>query len=626
MLPLAFLLYSGCTRSRESNATQAPAPAQDSLPPQKEAPSPRPDKRAETDSETSANQSPPPLSPALRSLPSLDPDWKPQWGTGEPVSGSFGVVTSVEDAATRAGIEILEAGGNAVDAAVATAFALAVTHPSAGNIGGGGFLLLRLGDSVEGIDFREDSPRALSTEKFWKMIAKGGKGPQSVGVPGTVAGLYLAHERHGRLKWSTVVAPAERLAREGYKLGQRQANTIRWAANDLVKDPVAREVFFTKGTGHRPGTQIKRPRLARTLATIRDEGPRGFYEGATAMDLIESLGPDALLSLEDLRDYKARVREPLAFNFGQFRVITMPAPSAGGVAVAQNLLMLQRLKVSEYGARSTVRHHLIAEASRRSQVERQLFVVSPDQLTEEERQAQRARALDPNTWLSKHPVDPMRATPSKTLHPKFGQALAERENTTHFSVIDSDGGLVSCTVTLSGSYGARLFTKKTGIVLNNSVSSFSSMGINTPAAGKRTTSSMAPTLALLENGDALVLGSPGGDTIPNTVTQTFLALAVDNESLSAAAKRPRFHQPFAPDRLAMERFAPLPTFIQAGLKKRGHEVELSRFTQGDANIAARVGSIAYAVSDKREGGLALSAQPSSKPTASPNAAQPVTSP
>ncbi len=514
--------------------------------------------------------------------------------------GEFGVVTSVEDAATKAGVEILEAGGNAVDAAVATAFALAVTHPSAGNIGGGGFLILRLGDQVEAVDFRENSPIALTTAAFWKMIAGGGQGPQAVGVPGTVAGLALAHERHGKLSWAQVVAPAEKLAREGYVLGVRQANTIRWAANDLIKDSVAKAAFFS-GTKSLPvGSLIKRPRLALALARIRDQGRAGFYQGETARDLISSLGSGGLLTQEDLDKYEAKLREPLYFDFHGFRVITLPAPSAGGVAVTQNLLMLRELNVEKTTANSSARYHLVAEASRRSQVERQMFVVSPDELSPEAQQAQRARALDPRTWLEKHPIDRSRATQSRTLYPGYAKALAERENTTHFSVIDADGGLVSCTVTLSGSFGARVFTKETGIVLNNSAASFSSMGKNTPAPGKRTTSSMAPTLALLANGDALVLGSPGGDTIPNTVTQTFLGLALDNFSLEQVISRPRFHQPFAPQEISMERFAPLPPFIQAGLKKLGHQVTLARFTQGDANIAARIGDTSFAVFDKEK--------------------------
>ena len=548
------------------------------------------------------------ISKALLSLP-LAPKDPPAWGENVKVGGPLGVVTSVEDSATRIGVSILERGGNAVDAAVATAFALAVTHPSAGNIGGGGFMLLKIENTVEAVDFRENSPNNMSDDDFWKMIGDGGRGPTSVGVPGTVAGLYLAHSRHGALSWQEVVQPAETLAKEGYLLGKRQAKTISWAAADLRRDTIAAVSFFGDNRPLPAGSRIKRPGLAMALERIRIDGPSGFYEGPTADDIIESLGNQALLTHDDLKAYKAKLREPLFFDFKKYRVITMPAPSAGGVALTQSLLMLKYLNVDATLPDSVERLHLIAEASRRAQVERQLYVVSPDALTDNESERLQSRALSPLTWLKAHPIDPKRATKSSSLHPGYTQILSERKHTTHISVIDKNGGLVSCTVTLSGSFGSRRFTKKTGIALNNSVGSFSSIGVNTPQPGQRTTSSMAPTLVLQGKNRALVLGSPGGDTIPSTIVQVFLRLALDGDNLEAAVAKPRIHQGFVPEGLSTERTRPLPVSLWTALSKLGHRKARAPSAIGDANIAGWIDGNAFAVSDSREGGLALAAQP-----------------
>ncbi len=562
-------------------------------------------------------EQPPATSRALQGLPPVNPErlkdgrLHVSWGKSADASGAFGVVTSVEDHATRAGIQILEAGGNAVDAAVATALALAVTHPSAGNLGGGGFLLAKVGSRIEAIDFREDAPLGLTEENFWSMIRKGARGPRAAGVPGTVYGLHLAHERNGRLDWADVVQPALRLARDGFPLGLRQAQTLIWAQNEFSKDPVAKETFYQKKPWK--GVKVVQPRLALALQRIADQGRLGFYTGPTAQDLVATMGEEGLITLEDLERYEARVREPLYFDFYDLRVITMPPPSAGGVAVAQNLLMLEQMDVAALSPHGGRRMHLLAEVSRRSQVERQLFVVAPERLNEKEQAEQHARALNPMTWLKEHPIYTHQATQSSTLHPAYRKALGELPHTTHLSVIDGEGNAVSCTVTLSGSFGARVMSQETGIVLNNSVASFSSMGSNTPISGQRTTSSMSPTLALLGSEHLLVLGSPGGNTIPNTVTQTLLRLALDDEPLERAVKLPRIHQGFAPQHLQMERYAPPAASIQRQLRAMGHELRFGRNTMGDANIAVYEEGRSYAVADGREGGLALAASEAPAP-------------
>lgn len=582
--------------------------------PRKHDPSPRPQSSALPRPEAPTEKQdlsrippPPPQTPTcLRDIPDVD-GADITWGNGADASGRHGVVTSVDVSATRAGIEILEAGGNAVDAAVGAAFALAVTHPSAGNIGGGGFLTLKIKEAVETIDFRENSPSDLSDESFWKMIRGGGRGPASVGVPGTVAGLYLAHQRHGRLPWKDVIRPSVTLAESGYPLGERQAKTIVWAQQDLRRDEVARAVFFPAGAPAAPGTTIKRPLLATALRRIMENGPDGFYSGPTAADLVESLGEGGLLTLKDLRTYKAVVREPICFDFQGLRIIAPPAPSAGGVALTQALLMLQASHVEKSPAGSVQRFHLFAEASRRAQAERQLFVVAPDSLSDKERQAQDERARSAQNWLKQHPISQERATPSSDIHPSYAKSLAELEHTTHLSVIDEEGGLVSLTVTLSGSFGARIFTKKTGIVLNNSAASFSSVGVNTPQGGQRTTSSMAPTLALYGRKAALVLGSPGGDTIPSTVSQLLLHLAIDKKSLKEAVEAGRVHQTFAPGTLTTEKGRPLAANVAQALQKMGHQIVERNSAIGDANTAVRILDTSYAVCDSREGGAALAA-------------------
>jgi len=523
------------------------------------------------------------------------------------VSGRFGVVASVEKQATDAGISILEAGGNAIDAAVATAFALAVTHPSAGNLGGGGFLLLKRGSVVQAVDFRENSPAALTGELFSKMIRSGGRGPASVGVPGTVAGLLLVHARHGALPLQRVLEPARRLAELGFVVGARQALTISWSKNSLAAHAPARNLFLPAGAVPKIGSVLKNPGLAVLIRRIAERGRAGFYEGPTADDIVDSLGTQGLLSRTDLARYEAKFRDPLAFDYLGFRVVTMPAPSGGGVALAQNLLQLQALEAEKTAPESATRVHLLAEASRRAQTERRLFVVDPDSLSDDENRARRARSLDPLTWLGPHPVDPKHATPSASLHSLYADSAKELEHTTHFSVVDARGDAVSCTVTLSGSFGSRVVTRETGVVLNNAVASFASVGENVARPNQRTVSSMTPTLLFARGQGFLALGSPGGDTIPSTLTESIVRLTADGEALASAVLAPRFHQGFVPDEIGTERDRPLPAAVASSLRALGHRLNASRSAIGDVHAAGWFEGEQRAFSDTREGGKAKAA-------------------
>ena len=524
------------------------------------------------------------------------------------VHGEFGAVTSVEPRATRVGVAVLEQGGNAVDAAVAVAYALAVTHPSAGNLGGGGFMLVRpKGGPTVALDFRESAPLALTRERFDAMQKKaGGMGPVSVGVPGSVAGLELVHDRFGRLSRADVLKPAISLAR-GHALGQHQADLLADSFKALALDPAARAIFGKDKKPLPAGATLVQRDLAATLTRIAEQGRDGFYTGPTASAL-SSLAR-GLMSSADLTAYRAKWREPLRFDYHGLKVEVMPPPSAGGVAVTQMLLMLQALHAEALAHDSAPELHLFIEAARRAQFERRFRVIDPDALSAEAAAQKRARWLDPQAWLASTPIDPNHATPSLSIHPPATDESHEFEHTTHFSVVDADGMVVSCTTTLSASYGAKLVLPGTGVVLNNSVASFTSSGDNQPVAGRRTVSSMSPTLVLDGEQPVLVLGTPGGDTIPNTVVQVLRHVVDHGETLSAAVNAPRISHAFLPDRVRYESAHAPPAAVLRELTRRGHQLKPSSSSIGDANEILIQGNTAWAYADPREFGLALAARP-----------------
>jgi gamma-glutamyltranspeptidase/glutathione hydrolase len=493
-------------------------------------------------------------------------------------------------------------------------FALAVTHPSAGNIGGGGFMLVHVGGETESIDFRETTPQAMTRALFDQMIACKAHDGAAVGVPGSVAGLYLAHQRHGVLPWAEVVGPAIRLAKQGHTLGKRQALTLSWSWPALEKDAVARSIYGGKnGTPLAEGARVVEPGLASALERIAIEGPQGFYEGKTADDLLASLGPYGVMTRADLSSYRAKVRKPLGFEYRGWSVETMPPPSAGGVALAQTLLMLESSRAWEKPAFSAEALHLFAEAAQRAQAERRFGVVDPDSISAEALAEREKRWLDPATWLLPHPIDPDHATASATLHPLYAAAVRELEHTTHFAVADERGAVVSCTMTLSASFGAKMLTKETGIVLNNSVASFASVGDNTVVGGRRTTSSMAPTLVLSGDKPVLVLGTPGGDTIPSTIAQVLTNLVDRQMSLAQAVDQGRIHHGFVPDEIGYERERPLSPALKQALRAMGHRVTATRPSMGDANSIALWQGHTYGYADPREGGLALAVEAKASP-------------
>lgn len=546
---------------------------------------------------------PPAPPPPPRELP---PRRRFAGGGPASVSGRAGIVTSSEAQATRAGVSVLANGGNAVDAAVTTAFALAVTHPSAGNIGGGGFMLVRPpgSDAVTiAYDFRETAPAALTRPGFERMQRGGAKGGAAVGVPGSVAGLLLAHERFGKLPRKDVLEPAVSLAKKGFVLGRRQADLLAASYDAIAKDATLKKRFSNAAgsKGKLSGERIVQPELAGALLRIQEQGAAGFYSGPTALALTRA--PGSLISLADLEGYRCIERTPLRSTYRGLQIETMPPPSAGGVALTETLGLLELLGAhKETGAKEL---HLFLEASRRAQAERRFGVADPDSLDAERAQAALARFLDAKSLLDRAPIERERATRSRALARLYpGAEATESEQTTHLSVVDAAGMVVSLTTTISASYGAKLTAPGTGIILNNSVASFSNSGENQPAPGRRTVSSMAPTLVLDAGRVALVLGTPGGDTIPSTIVQVLRNVVDHGFPLDQAIAAPRIHQAFMPDRARYETKRPLPAGLIATLKSYGHDVSGSHLAMGDSNDILIDDEVAYGAADPRGSGLA----------------------
>ncbi len=518
------------------------------------------------------------------------------------------MVVSVEAQATRAGIEILQAGGNAVDAAVAVAFALAVTHPSAGNLGGGGFMLARPpGGATTAIDFREAAPRALTRPAFDRMIAAHARGPAAAGVPGTVAGLLLAHERFGRLPRAQVLAPAVALARDGARLGARQARLLELSYPLLAGDAAVRRIFGEGKRSKPVGSLVTQPELAAALERVARDGVAGFYAGETAAALVRSMGKLGLIRQEDLDVYRAIVREPLRLDYRGVEVETMPPPSAGGVTLLVALAALQKVEAFRRPTEGVEAAHLFLEISRRAQAVRRFSVVDPDRMPPSLYAERLTEWLEP-TRLPGWPVNEAHATASAKVHPLSAPPLNESENTTHLSVVDADGFVVSCTVTLSASFGSKVFVSGGGFFLNNAVASFGAVGENQPAPGRRTTSSMAPTLLLDQGRPIAVLGTPGGDTIPSTIVQLVRHLVDDGWPLDRAIDAPRWHHGLLPDEARYESQNPPPKALIRALEKLGHRVRPQGRAIGDAHSIVIGETQASGVADLREGGLALAAE------------------
>lgn len=519
------------------------------------------------------------------------------------------MVVSAHPLASQAGAEILKAGGNAVDAAVATQFALAVVYPSAGNLGGGGFMVMRKNDgSVTSLDYREKAPGLSSRDMYLDEegnVIRGlsEKGHLSSGVPGSVAGMYEAHQKLGVLPWRDLVQPAIDLARNGFPLTRRQAisltnlqDTLR-RYNTILPDFLLREEW-------KEGDTIYWKDLARTLERIRDHGASGFYEGETAENIVaEMKRGKGLISLEDLKNYQAVWREPVTGTYKDYRIISMGPPSSGGIALLQLLNTVERYPMKKWGHNETATVHLMTEAQRRVYADRAAWLGDPDffdvpvtGLTGKNYSKQRMRNFNPG-----------RATPSSEI--KEGQIdSTESRETTHLSVIDSRGNAVAVTTTLNDSYGSAVIVAGSGFFLNDEMDDFSikpgepnMYGViggeaNKIEPQKRMLSSMTPTIVERNGKLFMVVGTPGGSTIITSVFQTILNVVEFDMSMQEAVSARRFHSQWLPEVIFPE---------QGALKKRDslRLVEMGhRFDPGYWDGIGRVDAILVRPDGKLEGG------------------------
>ena len=541
--------------------------------------------------------------------------------TSEATYGSKGMVTSRSTLASEVGVQIMRDGGNAVDAAVATAFALAVTYPSAGNIGGGGFALIRFPDGrVFSQDHREIAPAAAYRDMYLDddgNIVPGlsVKTHLASGVPGSVDGLLDMLQRYGELDRKKVLAPAIALARDGFVLNYYLAEHINKRREDMQSIPASIKKFSIDGKAMSEGGRWRQPDLAATLERIAELGRDGFYAGETA-DLIvaEMQRGNGLINHEDLASYHSVWRAPVHGSYRGYDVYSMGPPSSGGILIMQVLNMLEPYNLSELGWGSAALTHLVIEAERRAYADRAQFLGDPDfvempvsELISKDYAQRRFSNLDPS-----------KASDSNTINPGSPTGEESRQ-TTHFSVMDGSGMMVSLTTTLNSSYGNKIVVPGTGILLNNEMNDFSSKPntenqfkligreANAIAPRKRMLSSMSPTIITKNGTPVLITGSPGGATIITTTLQVIMNIVDHKMTIEEAVARPRFHHQWKPNMILYERFAFSPDTLKL-LQSMGHE----KFIPypygrgiGDANSILFKNGMIHGVKDPRNEGTAV---------------------
>ena len=517
----------------------------------------------------------------------------PALAGSQPIRAKNGMVASQNFLASQAGVEVLRDGGTAVDAAVATAFALAVTHPAAGNIGGGGFLLYRpASGEPAAYDFRETAPaRATPT-----MFLKDGKYDKelhhesylSVGVPGTVAGLHMAWKERGLLPWKRLLAPAVVLARDGFVVTDGLARSLKDVLPKMKSYPASVGQFSREGTPYEMGDILKQPDLARTLERIAERGPAGFYEGETAQLIEKEMAAHGgLITRDDLRAYEPRRRAPLQGTYRGYDVLSMPPVSSGGTALIEMLNVLEGYDLGKTGFGSAATVHLLAEAMRRAFADRARYLGDPE--------------TNPQMPIERLVSKEYAASLRRTIHgdrasvssPEAFEWPVESGETTHLSVVDHDRNAVALTYTLEDSYGAKILVPGAGFLLNNEMGDFNAgpgltdkegligTGPNLAAPGKRMLSSMTPTIVARDGALFMVIGSPGGRTIINTVLQAIVNVIDFGMNIQEAIDAPRVHHQWLPDRIQHERFALSPDTM-ALLVARGYELYESPGSQGAA--------------------------------------------
>jgi len=517
-----------------------------------------------------------------------------------PVTAAHGMVVAQEKLAARIGRDVLAKGGNAVDAAVATGFAMAVTYPRAGNIGGGGFMLIHLADGNKdiSIDYRETAPRAATRDMF--LGAEGKPDPAKsrdsalgIGVPGTVAGLTLALAKYGSGKFTLaqLLQPAIALARDGFVVTDDGADTLPSWHKRLARWPASAKIFSRDdGSSLREGDKLIQTDLASTLEAVAAQGPRGFYEGPVADKLAQGIqAAGGIITRDDLKNYRAIEREPVRGNYRGYDIVSMPLPSSGGLVLIETLNMLEGFKLHDLKQGSAPSLHLLIETMKRAYADRARFLGDPafvnapiTRLTSKEYAARQRANIDVN-----------RATPWSDMLPL--KHPHEGDNTTHFSVVDGHGNAVSNTYTLNFSYGVGLVAEGTGVLLNNELDDFTAapgasnayglvgFEANLPGPGKRPLSSMTPTIVLKDGKVVLVAGSPGGSRIISTVLQVVVNVLDYGMNVAAAVDAPRLHHQWLPDEVRVEQ-----GFAQSmldELKAKGHRI-VTPMGQTSANSIA----------------------------------------
>jgi gamma-glutamyltranspeptidase/glutathione hydrolase len=511
----------------------------------------------------------------------------------QPVRAAHGMVVSVHHLASDAGVDVLREGGNAVDAAVATGFALAVVHPEAGNLGGGGFLLLRTHDGkATFLDFREKAPLA-ATETMYQdangnLIPDASvTGYRSIATPGSVAGLVYAERKYGKLGLKRVMAPAIRFATDGFQLSAEEARELQ--DSDLSKFPDSKRIFQRDGNFYKAGESFRQPELARTLQRIEAD-PDDFYHGKMAHQLVDDLKKGgSLLTLEDLAQYNVVERKPIIGTFHKYTILSAPPPSSGGVVLMSALNILEGYDLAKLGDRSPDSMHLIVEAYRRAYMDRAEYLGDPDYNKMPVAELTQKRYAD--AWRSS--IDAHKASPSASLHrppgflpppPKTAGKRIESPDTTHFSVVDAEGDAVAVTTTINNDFGSDVTAGSLGFLLNDEMDDFAAkVGVpnfygliqgpaDAIAPGKRPLSAMTPTI-VLDNGKLrYVLGSPGGARIITTVANIFLSAAEEGLNIQEAVDAPRFHHQYLPDKLYLEPGFAAQTIAQ--LRSMGYKVEV----------------------------------------------------
>lgn len=474
------------------------------------------------------------------------------------------MVVSAHPLASGVGARIMREGGNAIDAAIATQLALAVVYPSAGNLGGGGFMVVRMNDGkTDALDYREKAPSRASTNMY--LDEAGGVvaglsqlGHLAHGIPGTVAGLAAAHKKYGTLPWKQLVQPAIDLALNGFTLTEQEAEGLNSIQEELIEYNTVEPGFLINEWA--AGDSIRYTDLGHTLERIRDLGAAGFYEGKTADDIVaEMQRGKGLISYEDLKSYEAVWRKPLEGQYREYKIISMPPPSSGGVALMQLLKSVETYPVGDWGHNSSKTVHLLTEAERRAYADRSVYLGDPDffsvpveQLTSKLYIGQRMRDFDPE-----------KATPSMQVR-EGTLTLAESEQTTHLSVVDARGNAVAVTTTLNDGYGSRVVVAGSGFILNNEMDDFSSKPgtpnmygavggeANKIEPGKRMLSSMTPTILEKDGKLFMVVGTPGGTTIITSVFQTILNVTDHKMTMQEAVNARRFHSQWVPDSVYTE--------------------------------------------------------------------------